>query len=130
MLYEYTSIVTILTIFLVIGFMFRTGLGRGKYKVNAPAMSGEKTWDKLFRIHANTVEQAVIFFPALWLAAVTAGDTIAAGIGAIWLLGRIIYYVSYLKDPKTRGPGMLMTFGSTAVLAGIALFYIVRGMMG
>lgn len=127
--YEYTALVTILAIVVVMVFMFRVGLGRGKYKVNAPKMSGEETWDKLFRIHANSVEQAVIFFPALWLAATTGGDVIAASFGAVWILGRIIYSNAYSKDPKSRAPGMLMTFGATSVLAGIALFHVVRSLL-
>ena len=128
MTYEYTTLVTILAIILVLVFMFRVGLGREKYKVNAPKMSGEETWDKLFRIHANTVEQAVIFFPALWMVAVAVGDEIAAGIGAVWLVGRLIYSSGYVKNPKGRAPGMLLTFIPTAVLAGIALFYLLKGM--
>ena len=127
--YEYTALVTLLAIILILVFMFRVGLGRGKYKVDAPKMSGEETWDKLFRIHANSVEQAVLFFPALWLAALTAGDTMAAGIGAVWIFGRIVYYLGYLKTPKNRGPGMIMTFGTTATLAGIALFHVIRALL-
>jgi len=128
--YQWTALVTILAIFLIIVFMFRVGLGRGKYKVNAPKMSGHDTWDRLFRIHANSVEQAAIFFPALWLAALTAGDMTAAIGGGVWLVGRIIYSMAYLKNPQSRAPGMLMTFGSTAVLAGITLYHVISALLG
>ena len=130
MVYEYTALVTVISIIVIIVFMFRVGMGRGKYKVDAPKMSGHETWDKLFRIHANSVEQAVIFYPALWLAALTGGDVIAASFGAVWVVGRIIYSYAYGKNPKSRAPGMLMTFGSTAFLAGIALYHILSGLLG
>jgi len=129
MVYEYTALVTLLSIILVIVLMFRVGLGRGKYKVDAPKMFGHETWDKIFRIHANSVEQAVLFFPALWVAAFLAGDVVAASVGGVWILGRLIYAQAYLKNPKSRAPGMLMTFGSTLVLVGISLYHIIPGMM-
>ncbi len=129
MVYKYTALVTILSIIVVLVFMFRVGLGRGKYKVDAPKMSGHETWDKLFRIHANSVEQAVIFFPALWLAALTGGDVLAASFGVVWIVGRIIYSQAYSKNPKSRAPGMVMTFGSTAILAMITLVQIIRDVL-
>lgn len=127
--YEYTALVTILAIIITLFFMFRTGLNRGKLKVNAPKMSGDETWERICRVHSNTVEQMVIFLPALWLAAFYSSDEWAAGLGAIWLVGRLVYSHQYLKLPKSRGSGVMMTVLPTAVLAGIALFHIIRGML-
>lgn len=63
--YEYTALVTILAIIINQFFMFRTGLNRLKFKVNAPKTIGNETWERYFRVHANTVEQMVMFIPAL-----------------------------------------------------------------
>jgi len=63
------------------------------------------------------------------LAALTGGDVIAASFGAVWILGRLVYSNAYLKNPKGRAPGMMMTFGSTAILAGIALFHVVSSLI-
>lgn len=125
--YEYTALVTILAIFVTVYFSFRTGMNRGKFKVNAPKISGDDTWERYFRVHANTVEQMVIFLPALWLAAVYSTDKWAAGIGAVWLVGRLLYSFLYIKEPKTRAPGMFLTIIPTITLAGVALFHIVKG---
>ncbi len=127
--FEYTTLVTVLAIIITLVFMFRTGLSRGKFKINAPKTVGNDTWERYFRVHANTVEQIVLFFPALWLAAFYSSDEWAAGIGVVWLIGRLIYSYNYIKQPTTRAPGMLMTFGSTAILAGIVLFHVVKGMI-
>ena len=127
--YEYTALVTIFAIMINLFFMFRTGRDRLKYKVNAPKTVGDETWERYFRIHANTVEQMVMFLPALWLAAIYSSDQWAAGIGVIWLVGRLFYSYSYVSKPSSRAPGMLMTFGSTAILGGIALFHIIKGMV-
>ncbi len=127
--YEYTALVTILAIAINLFFMFRTGLARGKFKVNAPKIAGNDTWERYFRVHANTVEQMVMFVPALWLAAVYSTDEWAAGIGAVWLVGRLVYSYLYISNPKGRAPGMLLTILPTVILAGIALFHLVKGMM-
>ena len=127
--YEYTTLVTILAIIINLYFMFRTGLNRLKLKVNAPKTVGNETWERYFRVHANTVEQMVMFMPALWLAAIYSSDKLAAGIGTVWLVGRLIYSYNYISNPKSRAPGMLMTFGATAILGGIALYHIASGMM-
>lgn len=129
MFYEYTSLVTILAILITIFFMVRTGLNRGKLKVFAPKTAGQETWERYFRVHCNTVEQMVIFLPALWLAAVYSSDQWAGGIGAVWLVGRLVYSHLYIKAPKSRGPGMMLTLFPTVILAGIALFHIVEGML-
>ncbi len=39
-------------------------------------------------------------------------------IGLIWILARIYYAVSYVKEPAKRGPG----FGVQAAATGILLF--------
>jgi len=127
--FEYTSLVTILAIVITMFFMFRVGFAREKYNVSSPKMEGNEAWEILCRIHLNTVEQIVLFLPALWLAAFYSSDKWAAGIGTVWLVGRLLYSYLFISTPKKRGPGMMLTFLPTAVLAGIALFQIVRGMM-
>ncbi len=127
--FEYTALITILAVLITIFFMVRTGANRGKLKVFAPKTEGDETWERYFRVHANTVEQMVIFLPALWLAAFYFSDQWAGGIGAVWLIGRLVYSHLYIKAPKSRGPGMMMTFGPTAILGGIALFQIIKGMV-
>jgi len=126
--YDYTSLVTVLAVFITLYFMGRVGLNRGKMKVNAPKTSGNEAWEILNRIHLNTIEQMILFLPSLWLAAVYSSDRLAAGIGAVWLVGRLVYSYLYLKNPKKRGPGMLMTGLPTIALAVIALYQIVKGL--
>lgn len=118
----WTTLVTLLAIVLIIFFTGRTGMMRGKLGIAAPATSGHPQFERANRIHANTVEQAVIFFPALWLAAHAVGDVIAAALGALWIVGRLIYSSGYMNDPKKRGPGMMITVLTTVALV-LAGFY-------
>ena len=82
-----------------------------------PAMSGHPDFERAFRIQMNTLEWIPIFLPSLWLFAIYVGDAIAALIGAVWIIGRIIYFIGYSKAADKRGPGFAIQ-----ALAGIALW--------
>ncbi len=74
------------------------------------------------RVQVNTVEQIIVFLPALWMCAVLLGDRWAALGGAIWVLGRIIYALAYYRDPAKRSVGFMITLLATlGLIAGTAL---------
>src|SRR6185295_889942 len=58
-----------------------------------------------FRAQMNTLEWMPIFLPSLWLFAIYIGDGIAAAIGLVWVIGRILYVFGYARAVKDRGPG-------------------------
>jgi glutathione S-transferase len=94
-----------------IGFGIAVGRARTRYGVEAPATTGNPVFDRYFRVHMNTLEQLVAFLPAIWLFAQFINPHWAAGLGAVYLIGRQLYFMTYVKDPKSRGPG----FGLTTV---------------
>ncbi len=64
------------------------------------------------RVLANTVEQTVIFVPALLAAATLAPpDTIGALIlaTALFVAARLLFWAGYLIHPLARAPGMTAT---------------------
>jgi glutathione S-transferase len=126
---KYTALVTIAAVICTFVLSARVGAARAKLGVAAPAMSGQPDFDKSFRIHMNTVEQLVLFVPMLWLAVAVVGDLWAAEIGAIWIVGRVIYTVGYSKEAAKRGPGFLLTILPTAVLTVIALWGVIQAIM-
>ena len=49
----------------------------------------------------------------------------AAGLGLIWIIGRLAYSVGYMADPAKRSAGFLIQFLAAAVLLLGALGKIV-----
>jgi len=113
----WTSWVSVGVLAVYFWIMVTVGRARGKYGVKAPSVDGPEEFLRALRVQANTVEQLVFFFPALWLCAMCFSDQAAAIAGAIWIIGRILYALAYLKEPAKRGSGF-----AVSMLAALALW--------
>ena len=112
-----TAWVTIASLLMYIWVFARAGKARGIYQVPAPASDGPTEFLIAQRVQANTVEQLVLFLPALWLCAVFMNDRLAALFGAVWVVGRIVYALGYYQSPAKRSPGfMIASFATVALL--------------
>ncbi len=105
------------------------GATRARHKIHAPAMTGHPQVESALRIQGNTLEWLVIFLPALWIFAAYWNVYIGAGLGVIWIIGRIIYLVGYMKSPGKRAPGFGIQALATIVLLLGAIAGAVRGLM-
>ena len=113
------AIVSLLALLLYFFMSLRVGQGRGKYGVEAPAVTGHPDFERDYRIQMNTLEWLPLFLVSLWLFAIAWGsDLIAAAIGAVWIIGRIVYMTGYTKAAEARSTG----FGIQALATGVLLF--------
>jgi glutathione S-transferase len=113
------AIVTLLALLVYFYMGLRVGRARTKYGVEAPAVTGNPDFERDYRIQMNTLEWLPLFLVSLWLFAIAWGsDLIAAGIGLVWIVGRILYLTGYSKAAASRGPG----FGVQALATGVLLF--------
>jgi len=127
---EATVIVTVLALLQFMWFGFQVGSMRTKHGVKAPATSGPPEFDRTFRVQMNTLEQLVVFVPALWMHAWLTGQvTWGAGIGVAYIVGRFMYRAAYLKDPAGRGPGFGLTVVATSVLLLWSLVAAIRALV-
>lgn len=97
-------------------FMMLVGAARGKSGVQAPAVTGDPVFERTLRVQQNTLEQLLIVLPSLWLFATYFGETIAAGLGLVFFVGRVVYYRGYVAEPGKRGMGFGIGFLATIVL--------------
>ena len=125
-----TGLVTLLAVLITQGTSILVSRVRRRVGIAPPAMSGSPDLDCAVRVHANTIEQIVLFLPALWLATLYFQGWIAPILGAIWCLGRIIYAVSYKPSaPGNRFAGFALTIFPPLILIGLAAFGLVTAWM-
>jgi uncharacterized MAPEG superfamily protein len=119
----YLDIVTALAILQFIAFAFQVGGARARYGIKAPATTGNEIFERYFRVQQNTLELLIGLIPGLYLFGHYFDPRIAAALGVVFLIGRQIYSVTYVKDPAKRSAGFGLSFVPTVVL-------IVGGLIG
>ena len=127
---ELVALVILLSVVEYQFFSVKVGMARGKYDIKAPATTGHEVFDRYYRVHMNTMEQLIVFIPAILVFAYFGNPTYAAGLGAFFLVGRIIYFVSYVKDPTKRGLGFIVGWVPMVLMVLAGLVSVVMQMMG
>ena len=120
---EFVALVTLLLLCQYVVFMGMCGKARARSGIVAPSVTGDETFERAYRVQMNTVEQLVIALPAMWVSGMYFMPMVAAALGLVFFVARMMYRVSYMKDPESRGPGMIIGF-----LANIAM--IATGLWG
>ena len=123
------ALVTLLSLILLVWTIMRVGGARARFGVEAPATTGHPEFERHFRVQMNTVEGLMVYLPSLWLFALYWTDLVAAVLGLIWIAGRVIYTLAYVKDPKTRSMGFGIQGLATIVLLVGALIGVIRALM-
>ena len=110
----YVVIALALLQFFVFGGL--VGRARVKYGIEAPAITGDPIFERYYRVHYNTMEQLIVFVPGMLIFGQYVSSVVAAGLGLIFIVGRIVYIRAYIADPAKRGPGFGLTMLPTFVL--------------
>ena len=118
---NYIDVVAVLAVFQLVFFSALVGRARGKYGVAAPAVVGHELFERAYRVHMNTLELLVGFLPALYLAGKYWSHLLVAGVGVVYLLGRLIYWQAYMRAPKSRELGFGLSAMPILVLLVAAL---------
>ena len=113
---EYVALVIIAALLQYFYFGILVGNARGKFNVAAPAITGHPVFERYYRVHQNTLEMLVIFIPAIVLFGYWVRPDLGAGIGAVYLVGRLVYLRAYVSDPGTRSLGYGLSMIPTLIL--------------
>jgi len=114
-----TAAVTIFAALILLWVAMMVARVRRRHKIMAPAMSGPLELECAIRAQGNSTEQAMIFFPLLWMAALffhIIGWLVPA-LGLLWCLGRIVFVIGYIQAPSKRFAGFAISqFGTIGLL--------------
>lgn len=124
------ALATLLAVLVALWTAIRVARTRGRVKIMPPVMTGSPELECALRVQANTVEQIVIFLPALWLATLYFPGWTPGVLGIVWCLARILYAMGYsAARPGAREPGFIIAMLSTLTLIVLAGIGIVRAWM-
>ena len=118
-----TTLGFVLLFFLV---TFNVGRQRQKYKIGPPHTGGHPMLERAYRVQMNTLEWGALMLPLLWICALFVSPGWASIGGAVWIVGRILYAVAYMKDPETRLPGFFVNLAAVAVMFCASLWGVLR----
>jgi glutathione S-transferase len=103
----YVTAIVMLALVQYFYFSIEVGRARGRFGVAAPATSGNEEFERYFRVQQNTLEQLIMFIPAIYATAYYGNPLYAAGV--VFLVGRMLFFRSYVKDPASRTVGFLLS---------------------
>lgn len=121
------DIVAMLALLQYLVFGSLVGRARGRYGVKAPAVTGHEQFERVYRVQMNTLELLVPLLPALYVAARYWPAWVVAAAGAIYLVGRIVYWRAYVAAPASRGLGFMLSIGP---VFGLILAALVPAVLG
>lgn len=114
--HAYAAIVTLVALLVYVWMGVRVGGARKKSGIAAPTMTGDPELERHIRVQANTLEWLPIFLPSLWLFAYFWNDMVAAGLGVVWIVGRVLYALGYAKAADKRELGFMIQMAAAAIL--------------
>jgi glutathione S-transferase len=112
----WVSLVSICALILSLVLTINVSRSRGKFGVKLPDICTAPEFERVVRVQQNTLEQMVLFLPALWIFATFVSSIAAAVIGAIWIVGRILYAWGYYQSADKRALGFAINSLATLVL--------------
>ncbi len=122
----YVQLVIVLALIEFLLFGYAVGHARVRYKVAAPATSGHVVFERYFRAQMNTLEQLVVFLPSIWLFAHYINAWIAVALGALFIIGRALYFRGYVQSAETRHAGFVISAIPNVTLLIGALIGVIR----
>jgi glutathione S-transferase len=123
-------VVMLLALLEYFGFAMAVGRARYRYGVKAPATAGNEDFERVYRVQMNTLELLAIFLPSLWAFAIFVSPMWAAGLGVVFIIGRLLVFTGYVKAAEKRSLGFGLSMFPTLFLLIGGLVGAARAMLG
>jgi glutathione S-transferase len=127
----YPALATIVAVIVYFSQSIFVAIGRSKHGVALPKTTGvNEDFDRIWRVHYNTLEQMPVFLPLLWIFALTVSSFYAFVFGILWSIGRIGYMVGYYKSVQGRSnPVSYLSSISVLVFLLGSLWAVISGLV-
>lgn len=116
------AIILCLALALYVLLGINVGRARAKFQIAAPATTGNPVFERVFRVHQNTLESLVVFVPVFFLFCRYVSSLWGSVIGAAWIIGRVLYAAAYYRDARRS-----LGFGIASIATLILLLGSVIG---
>lgn len=126
----YIELIAALAILQFFFFGAMTGKARSESGLQAPAMTGHEGFERMYRVQINTLETLVAFLPALFIAGIYWSNILVSVLGLVYLVGRFIYWKSYVTSPNSRGLGFMLSMLPTMILIVLAILGPLSSLLG
>lgn len=93
--YRICAVVTVLVYMLNARAGMAVGEARKRLKVPFPKTTGPAEFERVFRAHANCVEQYPQFLALMWVFAIFVNSLVAGCLGVVWVILRNLYVSRY-----------------------------------
>ena len=123
------SLITVSALILYFVVTINVGRARFKHKVSPPQMTGNPDFERVLRVQQNTLEQMMLFLPTLWLFSQFISPIWGAAIGAVWIIGRILFAWGYYQAAEKRAAGFGISTLATLALLGGSLTGIIMSLL-
>ncbi|PCH59760.1 MAG: hypothetical protein COC19_06745 [SAR86 cluster bacterium] len=125
---ELVILMVIVALLEYVYFSAMVGRARGKFDIQAPAVSGNIEFERVYRAQQNTMEQLVVFIPAIFIYNHLGSSSVAAGLGLLFVIGRAVYFYTYSRG-LNRGTGFLMGFIAIIILLLASAYNVIMALL-
>ena len=126
---QYIELVIIFSVLQFLFFGAMAGKARIRFGVKAPAVIGHEGFERAYRVQMNTLEMLILFIPAIAIAGKYWPAAFIAGIGAVYLIGRFVYWRAYITAPAKRAIGFMLSMFPIVVLILLSLIGIIMSLV-
>ena len=106
-------------------------LARSRHGIKAPKTHGNDDFERVFRVHYNTLENLPIFLIPLWFFALLVSAPIAGWLGLLWSVGRLGYMYGYYRSAESRHSyGSIISYIALLPLIVGSFWAIIAGLLG